>query len=156
MEFDFLKWSKGEAAFVAGVVALIFGVSFWQVRIGEMKTRDAQRKSDAILIGRAVSSYFEDHGVYPAAEEGKIVACGRDGAEVCEWGDGPIVDSDGVAYLKKIPKDPLGYDYLYEVKDGEGGFRVYVALEYKRDRTAVNNLTTECGKNVQCRWYVED
>ena len=68
-----------------------------------MKTRDAQRRADVELVGRALQAYWADHKIFPPAQNARIVACGQDGAEVCEWDMGPILDSEGVVYLKKFP-----------------------------------------------------
>lgn len=150
MEFNILDWKKGEGLFVAGVLLVVLGVSVVQVRIGEAKTRDAQRKADANLVSRAISAYFGDHRVYPASDNGRIVACGFEGEEVCEWGGGPVIDADGVVYLQKIPVEPFsnrGWKYVYE-SDGKN-FRIYAKLE----REKKVDLTIECGNHVECNWY---
>src|SRR3990167_11331245 len=96
--------------FVSTVLVVIFGVSFFQLKIGQMKTRDAQRKADVELVSRALNAYYQDYETLPAATaDGKIVSCGDHGSEICEWGHSDIVDTDNVAYLKKIPQDPFTY-----------------------------------------------
>lgn len=151
-QFSILEWKKGEIIFVLAVLSVVLSVSVVQVRIGEMKTRDAQRKADSNLIARAMANYFGDHGIYPAADNGRIVACGFEGGEVCEWGGGPIIDADGVVYLQKIPVEPFwdkGGKYVYE-SDGKS-FRIYARLE----REKKTDLTIECGSRVQCNWYAD-
>jgi|SRR3989344_7999687 len=152
MGFSILDWQKGEVVFVAGALAVVLGISVVQVRIGEMKTRDAQRKADVNLVARALTNYFGDHGVYPVADGGKIAACGFEGEEACEWGGGPVIDVDGVVYLQKIPVEPFskkGWKYVYE-SDGKK-FKIYARLEYGKN----SDLTTGCGSHVQCNWYVQ-
>lgn len=151
MEFDVLDWKKSEMVFVVCVLTVIFGVSFYQLRIGEMKTRDAQRKADVELVARALNAYYSDYEKYPDMKDGKIVSCGEKGLDVCEWGGGPIVDEKNVIYLKKIPVDPRNWWYVYELR--EGGFRIYVGLEYSGDPGMRKDLTMECGNHVQCKWY---
>lgn len=152
MEFNILDWKKGEVFFVAGVLVVMLGVSVVQVRIGEAKTRDAQRKADANLMARAINNYYNDHKSYIPSKDGKMVACGFEGGEVCEWGGGPIIDADGVVYLKNIPVEPFsdkGWKYVYE-SDGKS-FRIYARLE----REKKYDLTIGCGSRVQCNWYAD-
>lgn len=159
-KFSIFEWKKGELAFFLGVVAVILGISFFQLKTGAMKTRDAQRKADVELVARALVRYRGDYGVVPpASDSGKIASCGREGKEVCEWDSGEIVDADNVTYLKKLPQEPLsseGRKYMYVPGEDKTDFRIYVALEYKRDPAWKNNLTVQCGQNVECNWYVEN
>ncbi|HJZ05132.1 hypothetical protein A2634_03590 [Candidatus Amesbacteria bacterium RIFCSPHIGHO2_01_FULL_48_32] len=159
MEFDILDWKRREIVFVGVVLTIVLGVSVFQLKIGEMKTRDAQRKADVELVARAMERYYADYGQYPIGSEGKIVSCGDRGLATCEWGEGSMVDGDNVVYLKKLPVDPLafrGWEYTYET-GGEGQkFRIYVGLEYGRDPGAKTGLTKECGVGIQCKWYVSD
>ncbi len=124
-----------------------------------MKTRDAQRKADVELVGRAVDAYYDDYEVYPASSVlGEIISCGRSGSEACEWGEGKIVDLDEVMYLSKLPIDPFaykGYKYVYEVPESRQSYRIYIALEYKSDPAYKIDLTAKCGEKIQCNWYVE-
>lgn len=141
---------------MAGVVLLIWAVSAVQLRQGQMKARDAQRKADVELVARALSAYFEEYDQYPASRDGKIVSCGGKSRTVCEWGGENLDDGQGTVYLKKLPVDPLsnlGYGYVYEVNETGQKFRLYVALEWRGDPAYKNNLTVGCGPNVQCRWY---
>ena len=72
--FSILDWKKGEMVFVVAVLLVIVGISGLQLRVSQMKTRDAQRKADVELVGRALSVYLEDHKILPAADSGRIVA----------------------------------------------------------------------------------
>lgn len=156
--FSILEWKPTELMFVAGLVVFIFGISFYQVKIGEMKSRDAQRKSDVELVAKALERYWQDYKVYPSTSSGLIVSCGRKGSEECKWGDSSIVDEDEVVYLKNVPKDPksyAGWKYVYVPDEERQHFRIYIGLEYSSDPDYKRNLTTECGETVQCNWYVE-
>lgn len=144
---------------VTAILTGIIGISFYQLQIGGMKARDAQRKADVELVARALERYFYDYQVYPSSLDGKIVACGRQGQEACEWGGGPLVDKDDVVYLKNIPADPRtreGWSYKYVPDEEKQNFRIYIGLEYRGDSSYRNNLTETCGNNVQCKWYVEN
>jgi hypothetical protein len=156
--FSLWNWNVSKLLFTGGVILVIFLVSLFQLRIGEMKTRDAQRKADARLVYDALGSFYNDFHYYPAStDDGKIIQCKEQGLETCEWGEGPIVDAKNVSYLNKIPRDPKtnqGSKYVYEVSPDRKSARIYATLEYKRDPEIKNHLTKECGLNVQCNWYV--
>lgn len=141
--FSVLEWEKKEIVFVAAVLLILFGISFYQLKLGQMKTRDAQRKADVELVGRALTVYLEDHQILPMANEGRIVGCGYMGGEACAWDGGPMIDNEGVVYLKKMPIDPFSYrggKYVYEVSPDGKKFKVWAALE-------------NCRGGVQCNWY---
>lgn len=151
--YSFFSWEKKEIAMAMSVVFLIFGISFFQLRIGQMKTRDAQRKADVELVARALRAYGEDHKSLPeATESGKILSCGKNGAFACDWGEGKVVDEENVVYMEKLPQDPFsfkGWRYVYDQN------RIYVSLENSRDKGIRHGLTRQCGDGLQCNWYVE-
>lgn len=142
MEFSVFKWSKRELLYVLLVVLVIYVISVTQLRTGEMKTRDARRKDDVEQVGRALNAYASDHnGIYPAVL----------------WGTkkNNIEDSDGIVYMKSLPKDPTDdRKYVYIVTQDKHAFKIYVALEYISDPGIRKGLTIECGNKVQCNWYV--
>ena len=154
-----LKWPKNELVFVIVVLVSVFTVSRIQLITGQMKARDAQRKADVELVGRALLSYYADYETYPAASEsGKIALCGFRASQACEWGQGGLVDEEGVTYLKNLPQEPLsdsGRKYVYVPSLARDHFRIYIALEHKKDKGIRPDLTVECGRDVQCNWYVE-
>lgn len=142
VEFSVFKWTKKEFLYVLFVVLVVLVLSIFQLRTGEIKTRDVRRKDDVEQVGRALSSYASDHnGIYP-----DLV-----------WGDkkNKIEDNDGVVYMKSLPKDPNeDRDYIYVVSEDRRKFKIYVALEYLSDPGIRKGLTIECGNKVQCNWYV--
>ena len=139
------------------MILIVFGISWFQLKDGERKTRDAQRKADVELVARKLVAYFGDHNIYPAASEsGTIAACGLWANERCLWGQGAIKDAEGVTYLSKLPQDPLDRLYVYVPNAERNKFRIYVGLERSQDRDLKHDLTIACGMNVQCNWYVEN
>ena len=112
------------------IIGVIFGISFVQLKTGEMKTRDARRKADVELVARALERYYLDYEKYPAATgSGQIVACGDKGQEACNWGsEDSLVDDNNVSYLKGLAKDPFDYKgqkYIYVVDETEKNFKIF-------------------------------
>lgn len=151
--------AKRELIFVITVILIVFGLSFFQIKDGERKTRDAQRKADVELVARKLGAYYEDHNIYPSAASGLIVSCGMAGSGICAWGEGPMVDAENVEYMDHLPKDPFseqGRSYVYVPSEARGKFRIYIALERTADPAFKKDLTIACGNHVQCNWYVEN
>ena len=156
--FSIYSWKKSEVLVVALTLLAVFGLSFYQLKIGEMKTRDSQRRSDTEVVARSLKEYFKQYGKYPASMDGLIVSCGSRGIQACEWGDSSLVDDDNVVYLKNMPKDPLyekEFRYVYEVDKDMKNFKIYARLEYLNDPVVRINLTVKCGNELQCNWVVE-
>lgn len=148
-----------EFGFALFVVFVVFAVSFYQLKLGEMKTRDSRRRDDTEVVARGLRAYYKEHGAYPESNGGKIVACGSDGIDVCVWGNDTIVDADSVVYVQNLPQEPLsdqGYSYIYEVNQERTKFRVYARLEYTKDPVVKPNQSVVCGPNTPCNWYVEN
>lgn len=158
--FSLIAWKKTESIFVLVVIVGLVLVSWLQLKTGQAKTRDAQRKSDVELVGRALNNYLAQTQTLPKASvDGQIMACGFERAEACVWGQDEITDVDGVVYLKKLPQDPQserGRKYIYEVSPDGLKYYVYIGLELKSDPAFKANLTTSCGNSVQCNWYVKN
>lgn len=151
--------SKSEISFVVIVILITAGISLFQLKDGERKTRDAQRKSDVELVSRKLQAFYGDHKFYPqASDSGEIISCGLSAANICQWGKDSVVDSEYVTYIQKLPVDPLsetGRKYVYTLL-GAGKFRIYVALERPQDKSIKKDLTISCGNALQCNWYVEN
>ena len=144
--FSILAWKKSEIIVVGVTVAVIFGLAFYQVKLGEMKTRDAQRKADAEMVGRGIRQFRDDYVIVPemATAEGKIKSCGSEGAEVCEWGSSSLTDEEGVTYVNLVPRDPLGSkgrSYVYWASPDRKTFRIYAGLENPADKDSKHDLT---------------
>ena len=112
--FDF---EKPEIIFTVVVLVIVFGVSFTQMRIGQAKTRDAQRKGDIELVSRAINAYLRDNNELPrATADGKIISCGRKALEECIWGESDIVDPS-MSFISNIflltPQAYMGKKYVY-------------------------------------------
>ena len=155
--FSLFNWKKSELIFVLSVLLVILGISQLQLRVGQMKARDAQRKADVELVVRALNNFYQVYESFPPASAGQIVMCGDVLDLACQWGKDALRDTKGVVYLRQLPQDPLfeqGRQYVYEVSPDGQQFRIYIALEYRRDAGLRANLTTSCSQGLQCNWYV--
>lgn len=145
-----MGFSKQEIIFIFCVLLSIFSVSFYQLKISEMKTRDAQRKADVELVGRALDAYYADYKILPeASEKGEIKSCGYMAVQACPWGEGPMIDVHNVTYLKKLPIDPQVYKnkkYIYSTNPERTNYKICITLEYTGDK--------DYKKDIQCNWYV--
>ena len=63
--FSILEWSKRELGFVLLIMVGILAISAWQLNLGAIKARDAQRKSDTELIARSLITYYQAQDIYP-------------------------------------------------------------------------------------------
>lgn len=156
-KYSVFGWKRKEGVFVFLVIGLVIGVSYFQLKLGEIKARDAQRKADVEMVARGLANYFEEHDIYPLAHDGNIMSCGWMGSEECVWGEGKIIDEASVVYLERLPRDPFypKFKYVYEVNPTRQKFRISIALENRSDPGIRKNLTSSCGEQVQCLWYVE-
>ncbi|MBI5358524.1 hypothetical protein HZB69_02750 [Candidatus Amesbacteria bacterium] len=115
-----------------------------------MKTRDAQRKADVELVGRALDAFFADYKIYPfGSTAGEIKSCGYMAVQACPWGEGPMIDIHNVTYLKKFPVDPQAYKnikYIYTTNSERTKYKICITLEYTGDK--------DYKKDIQCNWYV--
>ena len=69
------------------------------------QARLIKAKQDVLAIQNALDLYKLDNGFYPSTEQGLL-------ALVTKPSSNPV-PSDWKAYLKSLPKDPWGRDYLY-------------------------------------------
>jgi hypothetical protein len=123
------------------ILAVLTGVTFFNLRLSQIKARDAQRKDDLRQTVKALGAYYEDHGSYPLAEEasGKMKACGcGSGVVVCDWdrdeGQREFCDEKNIVYMLKVPGDPAGQPrYCYWAGTGGNSFKLYAKLENNRD-----------------------
>src|SRR3989338_9491059 len=147
-----MGFSKDEIVFVTCVLLAIFGVSYFQLKTSQMKTRDSQRKSDVELVSRALNAYFEDYKILPeASAQGEIISCGFKATEICPWGGGPLIDAVNVIYLKVLPVDPQAYKglkYIYSVNPERTKYKICITLKYRGDKSYK--------KDIQCNWYAQN
>lgn len=138
------SFSKSELKAILIIFLLLIVISVPNFLVSLRRARDAQRRADIGSIYDALNKYQSDFGVFPAAVDGKIAACGPveiRKAEpedivifsVCNWGTDALrdlSDPDYPPYLKVFPVDPLakkGFSYYY-LSNGSR-YQIYGAFE---------------------------
>ena len=69
------------------------------------EARVVKAKQDVLAVQSALELYKLDNGVYPSTDQGLLA--------LVEKPSTPPMPHDWKAYLKSLPKDPWGRDYLY-------------------------------------------
>lgn len=111
---------------ILGILATVGLASF---RTAQMRGRDAERKSDLKQISNALELYFSDYGKYPPVP--------------LPWGN-EFKDAKGTSYIKKVPQDPGGGTYVYNVSSSNNKYRLFAHLENTEDKNIIT-LTDHCG-----------
>lgn len=128
------------------LAALITGNFFTSLKKG----RDAKRKADLEQLQRALELNYEDSRAYPQA----IYVAG-----------GALSDQvSGKVYMKKVPVDPQGTTYGYEIDADGTYYKLYACLENDQQvlpyESAPTNFTcahlckNQTGAGVACVWGV--
>ncbi len=173
-----MNFKKEEKLIVFYVFLFVAVLSLMNFRIALRKARDYQRKYDINRIIDALEIYREEFAFYPpSSENGKIIACKKQGAtedqlleadssisfeekllsifRECEWGEDPlrdVTDPDYPSYLELLPIDPKaqkGTDYLYI--SNVSYFQLYGALEGKSEpeyKEGIEKRGLECGSQI--------
>ena len=106
-----------EIMIVLVILASIGGVLVTQVTGALKKSRVKNAQILITELGKSLDTYYTDCGQYPSSLDSLV-----DDEDNCSnWGPEP--------YLKKVPKDPWGNDFIYESDEssyeiislGEGG-----------------------------------
>lgn len=128
-----MKWKRGftlvELLIVIAVVAGLIVGGIGSFMSAQKLSRDGRRKADLNTIQKALESYYNDYGQYPAS-------IGVN--DLCN------VANPNNCYLKTIPTDPSGYTYYYVLGSVNGtsqSFQLYSTLERNIDSQTANDDT---------------
>jgi general secretion pathway protein G len=109
MQNQYLKHQRGFSLIEIMVVVVILGILAALVVpkiIGRPdEARVVKAKQDVLAIQGALDLYKLDNGFYPSTEQGLLA--------LSEKPSGDPIPSHWQSYLKTLPKDPWGRDYLY-------------------------------------------
>ena len=121
-----------ELLIVMVILAILSGLGLMAFGTIQQKSRDSRRKQDLANISKALDTYYNDYGVYPADSSGIILGCGLDGIEACDWGD-VWEDDNGTLYMSALPQDPANnQDYYYDQID-DNSYYFFARLENELD-----------------------
>ena len=132
-----------ELLVVMAILALLVGLGVRTFGSVQQKSRDSRRKQDLQSITKSLELYYNDFKHYPYAADGKIMGCGENAAEACEWGDLWQNSTDQTLYMAKTPFDPGGGQYFY-LSDANGQtYRLFAYLENTEDSSIARNVDSE-------------
>jgi prepilin-type N-terminal cleavage/methylation domain-containing protein len=111
-----------ELLVVISIISILTIISLGSYVNAQIKSRDAQRKSDLDGVSKSLMMYYNDHGSFP---------------ENFLFGDQLIgfVTAETV-YMRKTPQDPKNedeYQYVYKTYDNDTKFNLFANLENKND-----------------------
>lgn len=132
-----------ELLVVMMIMALLAGLGLRTFGSVQQKSRDGRRKQDLQSISKALEIYYNDFKHYPYASGGKIMGCGENATEECDWGDVWQNSVDLTLYMSKLPEDPGGNQYFY-LADVQGQtYRLFAYLENTEDEGIARNVDEE-------------
>ncbi len=113
---------------IIGILTAAIGGNYMTSR---MRARDSERKNGLSQVRNALEIYFNDHGYYPEAIDGKILGL--------DWG-GPLIDGNTTVYMVQMPVESRENKTIYYEVDGQTSvftdqlkYRIYVRLENEND-----------------------
>jgi len=144
---EVVKASNGftliELILVMAIIGILSVVGIGSYTQATIKSRDTERKNDLNQIAKALESFNNDVGRYPAVDENGEMTCPQsDGSEgdCIEMISAFIGDTKAV-YMQEVPKDPdTNRSYVYVPEANETGFALYTALENTQDKDVVVNI----------------
>jgi len=101
---------------IMGILTVISLASFTSAQI---KSRDAQRKSDLDQSSKALMLYYADTGTFPE--------------NFLFGNESGFNGSDGTIYMRKTPQDPKSPTTVYVYKTDGKSFNLFSNLENKKD-----------------------
>ena len=119
-----------ELLVAVAILGILATVGLGSFQSSQMKSRDAQRKSDLSQIQKALEMYYNDKGRYPLS----IPEAGN------EWKDTSV--SEGTLYMKSVPGDPKGGSYCYESNGIY--YKIYAKLENMKDPKIASPSSSVC------------
>jgi len=119
-----------ELLVVIAILGILATIGLGSFQSSQMKSRDAQRKSDLSQIQKALEMHYNDRGRYRTASEGLPSG---------EWSD-----TAGTIYMKTVPTDPKGGSYCYESDDNGTYYKIYAKLENTKDPKIITPGSSVC------------
>ena len=126
-----------ELLIVITILGILTTIAMGSFRNAQIRSRDAQRKSDLKQISKALELFYNDYEGYPSSSSGKIKACKYKSTNpansgLCSWGTSQFWDDKGTVYFRILPEDPSGFKYYYRATTNQG-YQLYAHLENSED-----------------------
>ena len=120
-----------ELLVVISIISILTMISVSSFRNAQIKSRDAQRKSDLDGLSKALMMYYNDNGKFPPT-----IDFGNESTGLVDPNNSTTI------YMRKIPKElrsgwPI---YVYEVSGSLKSYNLFVNLENRNDG--------QCSKDV--------
>ncbi|MDD4026893.1 MAG: prepilin-type N-terminal cleavage/methylation domain-containing protein [Candidatus Shapirobacteria bacterium] len=117
-----------ELLVVISIIGILTMISVSSFRNAQIKSRDAQRKSDLDGLSKALMMYYSDKGIFPDDVDFGNTLTG-------------LVDPSNIetVYMRKIPMELKSDwpEYIYEVSVSKKSFNLFADLENKEDNQCV-------------------
>lgn len=119
---------------IVGILSVVSLASFTRVQI---KSRDAQRKSNLDAVSKALMMYYNDYGFFPDTFEFNNIEVGFTGA-------------NEQVYMRVTPEDPkkdAWKGYVYRISLDKKSFNLFADLENRDDSQCLKeNEGSDIGK----------
>ena len=146
MSVFFKKMNKSftliELLVVMAIIGILATLGFSSYLNSVKAGRDARRKSDLNRIQKALEIYYEDNKAFPTDLTFGNSLCHPDGCTTAE-------------YLKLVPLDPGGANYVYATDATGSYYQLYACIENPNDSgPGVKDYTPSCGSGIcnPCRF----
>jgi hypothetical protein len=87
--------------------------------------------------------YYNDFKHYPLSSNGKIMGCGANATDECNWGDPWKNSTNQTLYMSELPQDSGGGQYYYLTDEQGTGYSFFTHLENEEDPNVVLNANGE-------------
>lgn len=107
-----------ELLITISIISIVFGVIITSSQAVQKQGRDTQRQSDLRGLQSALQQYYADQSFYPEdstslnTEPSKLNLSSTTSLNNCT-GNPDLSCTNSRTYLNRIPKNPLGSDYIY-------------------------------------------
>lgn len=141
----FTGFTLVELLVVIAILGILAAIGLASFRNSQLRSRDAQRKSDLRQVANALELYYSDYEEYPPSSAGKLVACPDNSGDICEWDKGSEFSDGKTIYFREMAEDPGSNNYYYVSANLNQEYKLYSRLENTQDPSYGNDYGVPCG-----------